>query len=217
MASYRIRSVAFVVFFAAISPAIFAADAPPPLELRPAQEFKDITPHGLDDHGSKHALEPGWCGTHSVEAAHGGGFFGTAEYLLFRPRRGAFDFAISDANRDLVPNGQLQSLNYELRSGVRAALGYGLGASGWEILFEYTYFASGTDRTITAPASGTLYATLTRAGLNDEANVASANASLQYNTYDALVARHVNVDQFTTMLLFGGFRFASIRQSFDCR
>lgn len=191
------------------------ADEPPKLDLRPPLEFKDLTPPKLPEHGvEKHESGCAW-DSHAKDEHGAGAFFGTAEYLLLRPRRGAFDFALVDPNRDLVPSGSVQSLNYELRSGVRVGIGYLLAESLWDAKFEYTYLGSGADRTVSAPAGGTLYATLTRPGLNDEANTASATAGLQYNLFDAVLGRRVILDERTAARIYGGIRFATIRQSFQ--
>lgn len=188
------------------------ADDPKLPELRTPVEFKDITPPPVPDkhgHGEHHTT----CG--HAEHAPDGGLFATAEYLLLRPRRAVFDYALLDANRDLIPIGSLQTLNYELRSGVRVGLGYQFKGSHWSAGFEYTYLGSGADGNIAAPPGGTLYATLTRPGLNDEAATAIANAGLQYNLYDALVGRHFEIDEHTRLRIYGGFRFATIRQQFN--
>jgi hypothetical protein len=185
------------------------AAAPATPGHREPKIFKDITPHsphelleGHDEHlHTGHAEEPEY-------------WFASGEYLLLRPRRAAFDFAISDENRDLVPTGRIQSLNYELRSGVRVGLGARLGCTAWVADVSYTYLRSGADRDLTAPPGGTLYATLTRPGLNDEALTAQATARLEYNVYDATVGRWVRIDSHTGMRLYGGFRFASIANDF---
>ncbi len=179
------------------------------MDLRPALEFEDLTPppqHG--GHAEKHVT------TCLEEAPAHGGLFANAEYLLLRPRRAAFDFALTDANRDLAPTGGVQSLNYELRSGVRGGIGYRFD-DHWAAGFEYTYLGSGANRTVGAPAGGTLYATLTRPGLNDEAATAQATAGLNYNLFDTLASRNFEIDHHTTARVYGGFRFATIRQDFS--
>lgn len=198
-----------VVFLGCVSSAVFGDD-PATVNLRPALEFKDLTPPHHDSHGEKHVT----CLPEEHHHAHEGGLFFTGEYLLLRPRRAGFDFAIADANRDLVPSGALQTLNYELRSGLRAGIGYHLPNTHWDARFEYTYLESGADRTIAAPPGGTLYATLTRAALNDEAAVATATAGMEYNVFDAILNRTLHLDEHSILRVFGGFRFATIRQNF---
>jgi len=199
------------LILALASPALHAEE-PPKLELRPTLEFKDIKPHDHpEEHGEKHGEKHTTC----APAPADGGLFATAEYLLLKPRRTAFDFALTDPNRDLAPTGRVQSLNYELRSGVRGSLGYRFAESHWGAAFEYTYFSSGANRTIGAPAGGTLYATLTRPGLSDEAAAAAASAGLTYNLFDTIATRRFEIDHHTTGRVYGGFRFATIRQDFS--
>lgn len=201
---------------------------PPPLTgVLPASaeepHVKDLTPsvlpglydplHGDAAHGS---------GGHG-EAAHGGGhaehsepgFYGTAEYLLLRPRRGAFDYALVDPTKDLVPNGTLQSLNYELRSGVRAGLGYRFKDTAWSAGFTYTFLRSSSDDMRTADVNGLIYPTLSRPGLVDNVGYAEASASLEYNVFDVEISRQVHVDERLNLRLYGGVRFATVRQDFD--
>ncbi len=196
-------------------------EAPPVKDLTPAIMPGLFDPLAGESHGGGHAADGHGKGTCDTCAAHheeehdGAGFYGTAEYLLLRPRRGAFDFGIVDPNRDLVPGGTLESLNYEQRSGVRAGLGYRFKDSAWAAGFTYTFLRSGADRTIDAPAAGLIYPTLTRPGLVDNAGFAQATASLEYNTFDVEVSRYVHVDERLNLRLYGGARFATIRQDFD--
>ena len=184
-------------------------ESPPPLVL------KDLTPPEL--HGSGHDGGHGeaHCAEHAIHEE--GGFSMAAEYLLMRPRRGLFDFAIRDPNQNLIPEGALLSPNYQLRSGVRAAIDYRVPQSEWDFQTAYTYFRSNANAFATAPIGGTLYATLTRPGLNDEVTSAVASASLEYNVYDAVIGRRFVLDEHATIRAFGGFAFAQIRQSFDVR
>jgi hypothetical protein len=200
-----------------------AGQTPVPVS-HPPIEFKDLTPPELHGggHGNGHGAHAGGGheAAHSAShgAAHGheeGGPYATATYLLMRPRRGLFDFAVRDPNRNLVPEGTLESLNYELRSGVRATLGYAVPHTAWDLAAGYTYFRSNADRTVFAPPGGTVYATLTRPGLNDEVTVARGSASLEYNVFDAVIGRTYHPDECTTLRAFGGLSWATIRQRFD--
>ncbi|QEL13283.1 Lpg1974 family pore-forming outer membrane protein [Limnoglobus roseus] len=164
--------------------------------------------------GGGHGEGCSTCPTHD-EHHDGAGFYGTAEYLLLRPRRGAFDFAIVDPNRDLIPGGTLESLNYEQRSAVRAGLGYRFKDSAWAAGFTYTFLRSGADRSIDAPVNGLIYPTLTRPGLVDNVGFAQATASLEYNVFDTEISRYVHVDDRLDLRLYGGARFVTIRQDFE--
>lgn len=204
-----------VVCVAAASPAAgqapvvpLDADDPPLRDLTPPG-FADIVPppprHGGHDHPPGH-LAPS-------APAHAG-FYGTAEYLLFRPRSGAFDFALVNAGAGLATAGPVESLKYDLGNGVRAELGYRF-ERGWEVGFAYTFLEASGGRTAAAGPGGVLFPTLTRPGLTDAAASAAATASLNYNLYDGLVGKRFVLDDHFAVRAFGGFRFADITQRFD--
>ncbi len=200
------------------------APAAPPGHAEPnLSGVKDLTPPGFDHHEPAHGANG-----HGGHAAHHevpgnllpsypeeGGWFASADFLLLRPRRGAFDFVIPSTAGGLVTNGPVQSLNYELRTGVRAELGYRLGESHWEVLAGYTYFRSSAFDAVTANPGEALLPTFTRPGLTDTVSFAAADANLVYNVYDALVARRFIVGEHVALRMLGGVRFANIQQSFN--
>jgi hypothetical protein len=214
------------------------APAPPTDSAHPTiPGVKDLTPpgfadpghgekgHGGDAHGGGHGGggHGGGHGTgHPEVPGHllpsvpeEGGWYTAVDFLLLRPRRGGFDYAIPSTAGGLTTSGPVQSLNYELRTGVRAELGYRLGHSHWELLAGYTYFRSnGFDAVFAAPGQAIL-PTLTRPGLTDTVAFAGADANLEYHVYDALVARRFAVDEHVALRMLGGMRFASIRQGFN--
>lgn len=180
----------------------------------PELPVKDLTPPGFADHppaDHAHHERPGYL---NPAVPEGHGLFGAAEYLLFRARRGAFDYAVLNSTRELATTGAVDSLNYELRSGVRAELGYRFGG-GWEAFTNYTYYRTGANQTATAGPDQVLFPTLTRPGLTDRAQFAAADANLEYNVYDLLAGRRFAADEHLAFRVFGGFRFASIRQDFQ--
>ena len=185
-----------------------------PLETPPPLILKDLTPPELHNgHGGSHGA--GHAEVCPPAAHHEeGGFSGVAEYLLMRPRRGLFDFAIRDPNANLVPEGSLRSLNYELRSGIRAGITYRVPHTEWDFQVAYTYFRSNAAATEYAPAGGTLYATLTRPGLNDEVLTATASGRLAYNVYDAVIGRRFVLDERASVRTFAGLAWATIKQDF---
>ncbi len=180
-------------------------------------EIKDLTPllfaepHSMEKHGEASGKQ-----SEAHEEDHEDqGLFGAVEYLLLRPRRGAFDFGIADPANDFIPGGKLESLNYELRSGVRASIGYRFKDSPWGVSMAYTFLRSSADRTINAPTGGLIYPTLTRPGLTDEVGSAVAQSSLEYNVFDLEIGRRFHIDERLNVRAFGGIRFANIRQDFD--
>jgi hypothetical protein len=142
-----------------------------------------------------------------------GGLSLYADYLLIRPRRNALDFAVSSPNLTNAPGGTVESLFWETRSGVRSGVGYQLG-HGWEARFDYAYFYSRADRSLTAPTGGTLFATLSHGGFFDDVASASATSSINYNVFDLEAAKHVVVNDSLDLTLFGGGRFGWIDQQF---
>lgn len=172
---------------------------------------KDLTPPGLADiippvrHHEHHpaALKP------VLES----GWYASTEALILRPRRGAFDF-VTPGGTGLVANGDVQSLNYELRTGARAELGY-RGEGGWDVLAGYTYFRAGVQDRLAVGAGQVLIPTLTRPGLTNQANYAAADANIEYNLFDATAGKRFAIDEHFAVRAFGGLRFASIRQNFQ--
>jgi hypothetical protein len=183
------------------------ADEPP--VLREAILFKDLTPPELE---KPHELP-----AHPAVESHAPhvepGFGGFADYLLMRPRRDAFDFALFDRQRDLIPAGRVHSLNYELKSGVRTGFDYRT-ASGLDAKFAYTYFRSSADRSMFAQGTETIYPTLTRPGLTDEVRTARATAGLEFNTFDLQVGQTVHRGESVSLRAHGGLAWQSIRQRF---
>lgn len=176
-----------------------------------ADEVKDLTPPCLGDivppvrHHEHHAgqlkpvLEHGW--------------YASTEALIMRPRRGAFDF-VTPSRPGLVTTGDIQSLNYELRTGARAELGYRF-EGGWDVLAGYTYFRAGVQDRLAVGAGEVLVPTLTRPGLTNQANFAAADANIEYNLFDMTVGKRFAVEEHFAVRAFGGLRFASIRQNFQ--
>ncbi len=187
------------------------AQAPPPVGVRPQAELLpqvvDMTPPELAARPAT-VIDTRPCPPDSPPA-----FLVSAEYLLVRPRRRANDFAITDPFDNLTPEGRIDSVNYDLTSGVRAGVGYRWGGTPWETLFTYTYLHAGGDRATAAPPGGLVYPTLTRPGLVDNALSAAAGAGLTYNLYDLETARRFAVDETFAFRLGFGVRFASIDQS----
>jgi hypothetical protein len=214
---------------AAASPAALGADppaAPPgaPAALPPVHdgthggELKDLTPpefadlHPPPKHPGEHRV-PGHLAPVVPEHA---GFYAQAEYLLFRPRSGGFDFASINASPGLATAGGLESLKYDRGNGLRVEGGYRFGA-GWDGGFAYTYLKADAANSLLAGPGQVLLPSLTRPGLTDTATSANAFADLTYNTYDLLLGKRLLVDEHAAVRLLAGFRFAEIRQRFEVR
>jgi len=174
---------------------------------------KDLTPPELahpeehaKGHGEEHAEGHG-------EGRVEGGFFGSAEFLLLRPRQRALEYAVIDPLDDITPQGKIQSIRHDMRPGLRVGLGYRIPDSGWEIAGYYTYLHSRGDEITLAPPGGLLYPLLTRPGLTDSADRAVAFSRLNYNVYDLEIGKTMHVDESTQLRMYGGVRVASIQQA----
>ncbi len=174
-------------------------------------EFADLLPH--DDHGSSHGAH-GTPGHLTPTVPEHAGFYGTAEYLLFRPRSAAYDYALANNTTGLVTSGPVQSLQYDMGSGFRVEAGYRF-EHGWDAAFAYTYFQSSGESSIVAGPGQVLFPTLTRPGLTDTATFASALANLNYNLYDMTIGKRFAFDESFAVRAFGGFRFTDITQRLD--
>jgi hypothetical protein len=142
-----------------------------------------------------------------------GGLFGTAEYLLVKPRRRALDFAIVDPIDNGIPEGPIEALDWKTRSGLRLGAGYQLPGESWDAGLFYTYLHSNDNRALVAPPGGTLYATLARPNLIEQVSSASGATSLDYDVLDVEIGRRLSVGDAFWVRLSGGGRLAWIDQS----
>ncbi|MGL5095308.1 MAG: Lpg1974 family pore-forming outer membrane protein, partial [Planctomycetia bacterium] len=142
-----------------------------------------------------------------------GGLFFTGDWLLWKPRRRALDFAIVDGSANGRPNGTVESADWETASGFRFGAGYRVGGEEWTVGGVYTYFHSDDQRGLAAPAGGTLYTTLTSPAIIEEATSADAGTNLDYDVVDLEVTRHFEPGECLKVWLTGGGRFAWIDQN----
>jgi hypothetical protein len=143
------------------------------------------------------------------------GFYFTGDYLLLRPRRDAFDYAISSPNTTQTPGGTVAEAAWNTESGFRFGTGYKLPGQDWTIGVTYTNFSSHGDTAAAAPVGGALYATLTRAGSYDEVDTAAAATNIDYNVIDIDISHRIQVSDNFAVNVFGGGRFAWINQEFS--
>ena len=141
------------------------------------------------------------------------GLFMTGEYLLVKPRRDAFDFAITSSDRLGVINGNLNSLDWDTRSAFRVGIGYQF-ADGWDASVNYFYLHSSASSSLSAPNGGALYATLTN-NTFDDVSTASAIGNLDMNVIDIDVARTYRAADNLNFRFTGGGRVTWIEQQFS--
>ena len=144
-----------------------------------------------------------------------GGLFVDAEYLLMKPTRRQTDFVIIDPSRDGTPQGTIESVSWDTDSGFRVGGGYGFPGAGWEVGGYYTYFHSSGHDFASSPAGGTLFATLTHPGGIEQVDTADAGTAFNYQIFDIEVGRRFEVGDSFTVRVFGGGRFAWIKQSLN--
>lgn len=171
---------------------------PPP----PSPSIGDPSPNGIVAD-----LVP----SESAPADERGPFF-MGEYLLLRARRQYQDIAILDPANNGIPEGSIQSLDWEVNSGLRIGGGWHL-AEDWSVGAYYTYFHANDGRTVSRPLNGALYATLTHPGTIEQVDTVSAGSSLNYNVFDIELAKQVPLGETVAIKLTGGPRFACIDQS----
>jgi hypothetical protein len=153
-------------------------------------------------------------GEHEDDGLSFHGLYFTGDYLLLRPRRDAFDYAVNSPNLTQTPGGTVESANFNTESGFR--FGAGVRVPGQDVYFGLTWtnLSSRGDSFQGAPAGGALFATLTRAGSFDQVETATASTNLDYNVLDVELSRRVKYGDCFNVNLSGGGRFAWINQQF---
>lgn len=136
------------------------------------------------------------------------------EYLLLRPRRTAMDYAIVDSTDDLTPQGFIESVDWETRSGFRFG-GPVIGINGWSLDATYTYLHSSGTSSVAAPQGGTLFATASSSLAISEVDTALASANLDYDVLDVGVSRAVHEWSGGRTVVDVGGRIAWIDQKFQ--
>jgi hypothetical protein len=153
-----------------------------------------------------------------IQAAEGscpcGKFFFVGEYLLLEARRSDLDFAVSSGPGGF-PIGSVESVNWSGNSGFRVGGGYEL-PDHWDVGVYYTYYWTDGNRSLGAPAGGTLYASTTLpSGIVSAVDSATAHASLNYNVLDIEFGHWIDAGHSAAVWIGGGGRVAWIDQRFD--
>jgi hypothetical protein len=159
--------------------------------------------HDLGHHGGEELSEGG-------EEA-GGGLFGTAEFLLVRPRRRPDDFAIVDPQNNAFVSGSVNHFDLDTTGAYRVGLGYRL-ANGLEVDGVYTYLHSKDDQALGKPTNGQLFATLSAPITFDSANSAIGGSNLDLDVIDVEFARRWEPCKDLGLRFVAGLRIASIDQ-----
>lgn len=142
------------------------------------------------------------------------GLYFTGDYLLLRPRRDAFDYAVNSPNITQTPGGTVESADWNTESGFRIGTGFRIPGQDWYFGVTWTNLSSHGNTAQEAPAGGALYATLTRAGSYDQVDTATAATNFDYNVLDVEFSHRVKFSDTFNVNFSGGGRFAWINQEF---
>lgn len=164
----------------------------------------------LDDeaHGQTECIIP------ELHGRSEGGVFVYGEYLLLRPRRTALDFAIVDPTDDLTPQGSIESVDWDTRSGFRVG-GSVLRINHWDFSVAYTYLHSTGSNLVAAPPGGTVFATASSSLAISEVDAALATANLDYDVLDFFASRSLHRWAHGETFVDVGGRVAWIDQKFQ--
>ena len=139
---------------------------------------------------------------------------GSIDYLFWRPRQRGLDYAVSEDGSALtVGRGQVHEMKLDRDSGIRGQLAYRT-KTGWGLALAYTHFETdGNGLAVRPPGVGELFATRSHPDTNEEADIALATGSFDYQVFDVLGYRSIYRNRFSDVQLFGGVRFADIDQA----
>ncbi len=137
--------------------------------------------------------------------------FGSISFLNLKPTLRGLDYAVTEDGTSLtVGRGDLQALEHETDSGLRALLGYRT-ATGWGLAVRYsTIEFEGEDHVVRPDGTGQLFATRTHPDGNEEADTADAVGDLEYHVFDLEASNRILANSFIEMSVFGGLRWAEI-------
>ncbi len=177
-----------------------------PLHIQPAGEVVDLTPAELPPaHAPSAGLHPPLATDHPD-----GGLTLATEVLLWRARLGDTPFALIDPLADLTPQGRVRDVQPGNKAGLRVGGRYQFEHLGWDVGVTYTHLVSSGGNDAAAPAGGLVYPLLTRSGLTDRADRATADVRLKYNVFDLEAGRTLRVDDHLSVRPFAGVRFADL-------
>lgn len=133
------------------------------------------------------------------------------DFLYWQPHIRSLDYAATEDGTSLaIGAGETQRVSLNRDAGFRIELGH-MTKAGWSLSAAYTHLQSDGSANVERPAGiGQLFSTLGHPGGPEEADVASATTSLDFNVFD-LAARTRIVDQrFRRVEILGGLRWANI-------
>lgn len=133
------------------------------------------------------------------------------ELLYWQPHLRSLDYAATEDGTSLaIGAGETHRVELDRDAGFRIAIGH-MTKVGWGVSFSYTNLESDGIATIDRPSgTGQLFTTLSHPGGPEEADIAVANTSLDYDVFDITAQTRAVEHRFASVDLFGGFRWANI-------
>jgi len=160
-----------------------------------------------------HALEHG---IHFEEIEHpGNGISPRIDYLLWRARRRALDFAVVDPTNNALPEGPVNSVFYDTDAGIRAGFTFSLPNPEWEFAAYYTYFHAHGNQTFTAPTEGVIYPTVLSPVGPREVTGAFAQANVDLDLVDLQLGPRLAVGECVLLQFFGGLRSGHVNMKYN--
>lgn len=146
------------------------------------------------------------------------GWEASAEGLYLKMHQRGLDFASTeDGTNTILGRGEVHSLDYDRDAGFRTSIGYRTKAN-WAVRLQYTTFDTDGVAVAERPGGvGQLFATRSHPDGNEEADLATAASSFEYQTFDLLADRPVWDGPFAALSIFGGLRWIDMEQEHQFR
>lgn len=146
------------------------------------------------------------------------GWEASVEGLYLKMHQRGLDFASTeDGTNTILGRGEVHSLDYDRDAGFRTSIGYRTKAY-WAVRVQYTTFDTDGVAIAERPGGvGQLFATRSHPDGNEEADVATAFSSFQYQTFDLQADRPVWESPFAALGIFGGLRWIDVEQEHQFR
>jgi hypothetical protein len=153
---------------------------------------------------------------HFEEIEHpGNGISPRIDYLLWRARRRALDFAIVDPFDNGIPEGPIESVFYDTDIGIRAGFTFSLPNPEWEFAAYYTYFHAHGNQTFTAPPGGVIYPTVLSPIGPREVTGAFAQANVDLDIVDVQFGPRLAIGECVAFQVYGGLRSGHINMKYN--
>ena len=193
-------------------------DPKDPKPLVPADRSPDMDPARLQQLTPTPGSSTSLCAGTSCPSDCPPGMIGYVDYLHWRARPQGLTFASIADPASLVGTPDIvahDSLDFGNHDGVRAGLGYRFD-TGWEVVWNYTYFNSADAQTALASGGGTTALLATNSFFSKQAmDSVQASGNFRLNLHDIEAGWGTCLNDSVDYRTFGSFRWAKIDQDFD--